>query len=352
MSLFTFLGLAQFGAAPSGARLARIKQSPNYKNGAFHNQSITPDLTGGATYFSVIMKFFFGKSQAALPKHVIPSTYTDLKLLSPTENVFIWFGHSSYFIQVDGMRFLIDPVLSGYASPFSFTTKSFKGTDRYKVEDLPEIDVLLLTHDHYDHLDYNAIKALKNKVKRVVTGLGTGAHLELWGYEPERITELDWYEALTLSDSFTLTATPARHFSGRGFKRNQALWVSYVLQTPTKKLFLGGDSGYDFHFAAIGKKYGPFDWAIIENGQYDAFWQHIHLMPDEQLKAAQELQTKNLIPVHSGKFSLGNHAWDEPLELLIQNNESVQLPIATPMIGERLDLNATTQSFRYWWRTM
>lgn len=350
MSIFRLLGQRQFGKLPSGKRLERIKKSPNYKNGAFQNQSITPDLTDGSTYFSIMKEFFLKSSKSLLPASEIPSVKTNLYNLDRNKNVLVWLGHSSYFFQVNGMRFLVDPVLSGSASPFSFTTKAIKGTDRYTVDDFPMIDYLIITHDHYDHLDYKTILKLKPKVRKVICGLGTGEHFEYWGYRRDKIVELDWHEDIMLENLMLLTATPARHFSGRGFKRNQSLWTSFVLQSATQKIFIGGDGGYDKHFAEIGNAFGPFDLAILENGQYNKSWKHIHLMPEEILQAAKDLNAKRILPVHNSKFLLSTHSWDEPLNLIEHNNEKEQHDVITPMIGEKVVLNDVTQQFSQWWK--
>lgn len=350
MGLFDFFIPAKYGRRPRGARLARIRQSPHFKNGAFQNQSETPDLTEGATFFSVGKEFFFDKKIRVSPVGEIPSTKTDLLALLPSDDVLVWFGHSSYFLQLDGKCMLVDPVLSGAASPFAFTTRAFKGTDRYSTDDLPYIDYLFITHDHWDHLDYDTIMALKPKVGKVICGLGTGEHLEYWGYNPDIIVEKDWYEALTLDDGFVVHTVPARHFSGRGLIRNQALWLAFVLQTPSMQILLGGDSGYDKHFAEIGEKFGPFDLVILENGQYNKNWKLIHTMPHEILQAAKELKAKRILPVHSAKFALSNHAWDDPLNLIMENNRAENLNIITPMIGERVNLKDTTQVFSAWWK--
>ena len=253
-------------------------------------------------------------------------------------------------MQIDGKRILVDPVLSGSASPFSFMTKAFKGADRYSTDDLPAIDYLFLSHDHYDHLDYKTIVKLKPKVHKLICGLGTGEHLEYWGYDHERIIEKDWNESFELDHGFTVHTVPSRHFSGRWLKRNQALWTSFVLQTPGLRIFIGGDSGYDKHFAEIGNTFGGFDLAIMENGQYNKNWKHIHLMPHEILQAAKELKAKRIFPVHSSKFVLGNHAWDAPLELITENNKKENLNIITPMIGEKVDLANPGQVFSPWWK--
>jgi L-ascorbate metabolism protein UlaG (beta-lactamase superfamily) len=350
-SLYIFLKTPRFGATPTGKRLERIKQSPNYRDGQFQNLSYTPQLADGATYFGVIKKFFFTKKVSNKPSRPLPSVKTDLKNLSPDENVVVWFGHSSYFIQVDGKKILVDPVFSGAASPVVFTTRSYLGSDIYTPDDFPEIDWLFLSHDHWDHLDYNTVSRLKSKVKMVITGLGTGAHLERWGFDAEKIIEKDWNETIKLDSRFTVYTTTARHFSGRGFKRNQALWMAFLLQTPTRKIYLGGDSGYDKHFAEIGKQFGPIDLAIMECGQYNPDWKYIHMLPHEIVPAAQELGAKMLLPVHWGKFSLSTHPWDEPINIVTEDAKKAGLPVLTPMIGEKVDLD-NPQVFDQWWKNV
>jgi L-ascorbate metabolism protein UlaG (beta-lactamase superfamily) len=345
-----FLQQRKFGKAPAGERLKKIKASPNYRNGAFQNQSITPSLTEGASFFSVLVEFIFHKKPRAKPKDRIPSVKTDLLNLDITKDILVWFGHSSYFMQVDGKRLLVDPVFSGAASPLSFTTRSFEGTEIYTTDDIPPIDFLFISHDHWDHLDYETVIKLKPKIKKIITGLGTGEHLEYWGYARENIIEKDWDEEVILGDGFKVNTVPARHFSGRGFKRNGALWTSFVLQTPTMKIFIGGDSGYDRHFEEIGKTFGPFDLVILENGQYDKSWKYIHMAPEEVLKAAKELGAKKLLTVHSSKFAIANHAWDDPLLKITGLNKVENVPLITPVIGEQVNLKDETQKFGEWWK--
>ncbi|MFP9112857.1 MBL fold metallo-hydrolase [Flavobacterium sp. RHBU_3] len=349
LAVYLFMQQPLFGAKPTGKRLERMLASPHYKNGAFENLSHTPQLAEGASMPKVMYEFFFNKSKRAAPAQPIPTVKHDLKNLSKDENILFWFGHSSYFIQADGKTLLADPVFSGNASPIG-NVKAFKGSDAYTAEDMPEIDFLFLSHDHWDHLDYKTIKKLLPKVKRVITGLGTGAHLERWGYNPNSITELDWYESATL-DGFTFIAQPARHFSGRGFKRNGTLFISAVWQTPSFRLYLGGDSGFDTHFEKIGTQYGPFDLVILECGQYNHAWHYIHMMPEENITAARQLRAKMLLPVHWAKFSLALHDWDEPINRAVAEAEKQQQPIVTPIIGEKIYLdkvNTTPQ----WWREL
>lgn len=339
----------KFGSAPKGKRLERIRESPHFRDGKFHNLSVTPDLTNGANYYTVMREILSSKPHR-VPAKEIPHVKTDLKSLPLNEDVLVWFGHSSYFMQIDGKKILVDPVLSGAASPLAFTTREFKGTGAYRASDIPEIDYLFISHDHWDHIDYKTLIEIKPRVSKIITGLGTGAHFERWGYDPEIIVEKDWHETEDLGDGFVVHATPARHFSGRGFVRNRALWMSFVFKTPTMNIFIGGDSGYDTHFADIGKKFGPFDLAILENGQYDMSWQLIHTLPEEVVQVAKELNASRFIPVHSAKFALGNHPWDEPLNRVAEANKNSDIEMATPMIGEKVFLKQSGQAFREWWK--
>lgn len=347
--IYIFLQQPQFGKIASGELVKQIQQSTNYKNGKFQNLSHTPQLTGNTHMLKVMKEFFFNKDRRNVPATGMPSKKTDLFQLDRKENVLIWFGHSSYFIQVDGKKILVDPVFSGYASPVKFTAKSFKGSNIYTTEDIPSIDFLFITHDHYDHLDYETVTMLKPKIKKVITGLGVSAHLQRWGYDSNMIIEKDWDEEIVVGDNFLVHTTPARHFSGRGLKRNNSLWLSFVLSTPTKKIFIGGDSGYDTHFKTIGEKFGPFDLAILENGQYNEYWKFIHMMPEEVVQAAIDLKAKQLLPVHWGKFSLSIHAWDEPVTRLTNEAKRKGVAFFTPMIGEAVHLDKEND-FVEWWK--
>jgi L-ascorbate metabolism protein UlaG (beta-lactamase superfamily) len=351
MALYFFLKQPKFGKLPFGKRLDAIEASPNFKHGKFHNLNFTPDLTEGETYLRIIRKVLFEKDKRNKPKNRIPSQKTDLRALNPDENVLVWFGHSSYFLQLEGKTILVDPVFSGAASPIKATTRSFAGSDIYTVDDIPEIDFLFLSHDHWDHLDYETVIGLKPKVKNVITGLGTGEHLEYWGFSPEIIFEKDWDEHIDLGDGFMVNTTTARHFAGRLFSRNKALWMSFVLQTPKRKIYLGGDSGFDNHFEAIGNKFGPFDLAILECGQYNESWKYIHMFPEELITASKNLKTKTLMPVHWGKFALANHAWDEPIKRVSVAAEKGNLSLLTPMIGQKVNLDFPG-AFEKWWENV
>lgn len=339
----------KFGQLPKGEYFNAIKNSKNYHSKSFQNKSHTPDLTEGVSYWKVTKEFVIKKNKRIKPAQPLPVIKTNIKELAAEKDLLIWFGHSSYYMQIDGKKMLVDPVLSGNASPLSFTTKSFAGTDVYKPDDFPEIDYLFISHDHWDHLDYETLMALKPKLKKIICGLGVRAHLMRWGFAAHQIIECDWNENVVLENGFQIHSTSARHFSGRGFKRNQSLWMSYVLNTPSKKIFIGGDSGYDSHFAEIGLQHGPFDWAILECGQYDESWKYIHMMPEEVAQAAVELNAKMLLPVHWAKFALGNHNWDDPIIRVTKAARSLNLPYQTPMIGELLELNNPNQITKEWW---
>jgi L-ascorbate metabolism protein UlaG (beta-lactamase superfamily) len=345
-----FMRQPQFGSIPQGEKLSRIKNEANYRDDAFQNVHVTPQLADGYSYWDITYRGLFNASDRRRPIDTIPSVKSDLLNLPPDQDVLVWFGHSSYFIQIDGKRILVDPVFSGHASPMAGTVISFAGTDIYTVDELPDIDYLFISHDHYDHLDYETILKLKPKTKRVLCGLGVGSHFEAWGYEPSIITEKNWGDSLALADGFTVHITPARHFSGRGFARNKTLWCSFLLQTPSMKIYMGGDSGYDTHFAEIGNKFGPIDLAFIENGQYDLAWPYIHTLPHETAQAGRDLKAKRIFPVHSSKFALANHAWDEPLIKVSEFNEGSGIPLITPVIGEIVRLKEEEQTFKQWWK--
>ena len=340
--------LTSFGKAPRGERRERILRSPNYVQGRFQNETDRGRLAEGVSEWHIYRDFFLGKRKNTRPESPMPSQKTDLHNLPRHEDVLVWFGHSSYFLQLSGQRFLVDPVFSGAASPFPFFTRAFEGADIYTPEDMPEIDCLLITHDHWDHLDYETLRALRHKVDTVVCGLGVGAHLEHWGYAPQAITELDWHDSVALRGSITVHARPTHHFSGRGACSNPTLWVSFVLQTPWFVVYLGGDSGFGPHFAAIGEEFGGVDVAVLENGQYDKRWPYSHMHPQEVMRAAVALGARTLFPGHTSKFDISYHPWKEPLETIVHlPSEGIRL--ITPMIGQKVLLHDTAQTFPYWW---
>lgn len=336
-----------FGKKPHGEHLAAIQKSGNYKNGAFDNMEPTTMMREDISMAKISVAFF-KKPKSVKPDFILPSQKSDLKNLPDVPSI-VWFGHSSYLIKVDGKHILVDPVFSGHASPFSFSVKAFKGTNICSVDDLPFIDMLIITHDHYDHLDYKTVLKLKTKVKHIYTSLGVASHLRYWGIPNEQITELGWEDNVKTNDGFSLTATPARHFSGRGFTRAKTLWASYVLQTKEHKFFIGADSGYGKHFKEIGEKHGPFDIVMLECGQYNDWWPQIHMQPEETVQAAIDLNAKRLFPVHWAKFALAFHPWNESIERVTKKASEFGIPVVTPMLGQTLEIDKSFEK-NFWWR--
>jgi L-ascorbate metabolism protein UlaG (beta-lactamase superfamily) len=249
---------------------------------------------------------------------------------------------------LDGVRFLVDPALVT-AAPVSLANRAFAGTDLYTPDDMPDIDCLLITHDHYDHLDYRTVKRLKNRIGKVICGLGVGEHFDRWKFNKDIISEFDWNNKIQLTEHIAIHIFPARHFSGRSLSRNNTLWVSYLIETPTTNIFISGDTGYDTHFAEISKRFPKIDLAIMENGQYNENWKYIHMLPNDLVQAIKDLNPKRTLTVHHSKYALSKHAWNAPLENISNMLEKESFNIITPMIGETMHLNDSTQTFGKWW---
>ncbi|MCX2584430.1 MBL fold metallo-hydrolase [Pedobacter sp. MR22-3] len=335
-----------FGKNPSKARQAFFADKSSYKIDRFQNQLDEPLINVSTLE---IIKGYFNRPKNIIPNGLVPSLKTNLKTMTCDKPTVVWFGHSSYLIKHKNISVLVDPVFCGYSSPFSFYAKAFKGSNNYQVRDLPLIDYLVISHDHYDHLDYETMVKLKDLVKQVITPLGLGSHLEYWGWETSKIIELDWEEKFVSSDSsVTLIATTAMHSSGRGLATCKTLWTSYVLELDGNKIFLGGDSGYGPHFSEIGEKYGPFDLAILENGQYNLMWHHVHLLPHECIMAAKDLKASMLFPIHWGKFCLAYHPWNEPIKKIWQEAKINKIQLTSPMIGEPYTIGSEPKD-KIWW---
>ncbi|WP_299249071.1 MBL fold metallo-hydrolase [uncultured Cytophaga sp.] len=344
-----FLQTAPFGNTPSNTRLKRIIKSPNYKDGAFQNTSPTPMMSDDASYMDMLKQQFVSDSTRE-PQKPIPNIKRDLTILPSDKPTITWFGHSTYLIQLNGKNILVDPVFSNSTSPVQgIGNKKYMGTEIYSPSDFPNIDVVILTHDHYDHLDYQTTLDMRAKVGGYYMPLGVGSHLESWEIDTAKIHELDWWDEINLASDIKLVCLPARHFSGRSITdRNKTLWASYLLITPTHKLYLGGDSGYDTHFKQINEKYGAIDIAFLESGQYNAYWPFIHMMPEETVQASVDLQAKVLMPVHWGKYTLAFHAWNEPINRLTLEAHKKKVTVVTPMIGETVILDSIFPNSRWW----
>ncbi|SQC33235.1 metal-dependent hydrolase [Kluyvera cryocrescens] len=340
---------AGFGQAPQGAEKSLIERSPNYRDGEFQNTLPTPGFSSDKNMVVALWEFLTVKRENARPQQPLPLVPTDLARLPLETDTMIWLGHSSWYLQLSGKRILIDPVFSSYAAPFAFLNKAFDGNYPWQAANMPDIDLLIISHDHYDHLDYATIKGLLPKIKRAVVPLGVGSHLRYWGMKDELITEADWQQSVTISDALNVHVLPARHFSGRGLKRNQTLWASFMFVTPTQKIYYSGDSGYGPHFKAIGEQFGKVDIAILEDGQYDQDWRYIHMMPEQTAQAAVDLNAERVLPGHAGRFVLAKHTWDDPYKRLAQASKDKAYRLLTPMQGEPVWPADATQTFRAWW---
>ena len=303
--------------------LERIQASPNYYDGMFQNQEPTLQFTGDIhgeaakhRTFKMLKRFLSDKDTIRIPSTPIEAVKTDLRALPTDEDWLVWFGHSSYLFCLNGLHFLVDPILQP-EWPSSMMLKAFPGTDIYRPNDLPEIDVLIVTHEHWDHMDYATLRDIRTKVKYVVCPLGIADYLRYWGYSNEQIAEMDWAESLcrqtAIRDTITITCLPSRHFSNRLLgKRNQTLWASFMIEAGGRKVYIGGDGGYDKRFREIHERFGSIDLAFLENGQYNANWKYIHTMPEDLEKDILDLQAKHVFTVHHDKYSLAMHPWYEP----------------------------------------
>lgn len=347
---YTFMQQSRFGSEPEGERLKQITLSPNYSGEAFKNQIPTPVLKEGESTLSIIISNLFSSAQNLRPNDAIPTIKTDIKALPQNKDLIIWLGHSSFYVQLAGKRILVDPVLSAYASPVSFAIPAFEGTSLYTSEDFPEIDVLLITHDHWDHLDYDTVTTLQGKIGQIFVPLGVGAHFEKWGYSAKKINESDWYGSFKIDETLTIHLVPSRHYSGRGLGNDKTLWGGFVLESNEKRLLLGGDSGYGPHFIEIGRKFGEFDLVALDMGQYDPRWPYIHMTPEEAIQGALDLKAKALLPAHIGRFTLAQHNWKEPFHRITELSVDQSYKLFTPLIGEVTYLSeATQQQFSQWW---
>ena len=343
--------LPSFGDKPSGNRLKTIKNSEQYKVDKFSNSSkIKEDFTF-EEYRKMFAKMFKGNPKSS-PGHPLPFqkwTKEEVDNIQDSTTTAVWYGHSSFYLKMNGKNILIDPMFGDYPSPLPYLTKKrFNDTLPIAIADLPQIDVIILSHDHYDHLDYNSILELKGKTKCFLVPLGVGSHLESWGVDKNKIIELDWWQNQTIDD-ITFRCTPSQHFSGRGLTDKQStLWSSWVIEGK-QKIYFSGDSGYFGGFKEIGKKYGPFDVCLMECGQYDSLWPDIHMFPEQTGQAHLDLQGKTLIPIHWGGFTLAMHDWDDSVIRLQKFCASNAIDLATPMIGEPIHIGRKSD-FTYWWK--
>jgi L-ascorbate metabolism protein UlaG (beta-lactamase superfamily) len=295
---------------------------------------------------------FFKNDPSRIPSFKLPIVSRDsLELVEdslPTR--LVWFGHSAFLLQIDGKNILIDPMLGEVPAPNPLLGKKrfFKDLP-IEIEKLPQIDLIIISHDHYDHLDYGSIQKLKGKTKQFYVPLGVGAHFERWGVSPDQIHEMQWWEEAEVA-GISLAFTPSRHFSGRGpNNRFSTLWGSWVIKGQNDNIYFSGDGGYGPHFKEIGEKYGPFDFAMMECGQYNENWKEIHMMPEETATAGQDVNAKVIMPIHWAAFTLAMHTWTDPVERLIVKAKEINQPIFVPKIGEFIILKDSLWTKEEWW---
>jgi L-ascorbate metabolism protein UlaG (beta-lactamase superfamily) len=346
VSLISLLLTVSFlsGCTASPTQIEREKKiaaSPHYKDGKFVNSIPTPIMAEGTTW-EYLKESFFGDRVDPQPKGAIPMMKiqsTDWENTDSNRLWFAWLGHSSILISMEGLTILVDPVLDERASPFSFLgPKRFHPTP-VSTEELPPIDVILITHDHYDHLEKDTMRALANKADHFLVPLGIGELLEDWGISPSKIVDMDWWDSLEIG-TLSFNATPALHYARRwildGDKR---LWCSWSIKGKTNNVFISGDSGYYDIFTEIGQKIGPFDIAFLKIGSYeDRFWTQIHMNPEQAVQQFKDVRGKLLVPLHWATFDLGLHSWYEPIERMVAAADKNNIAYITPMIGQLVEI--------------
>ncbi|CUH95284.1 hypothetical protein P22_1354 [Propionispora sp. 2/2-37] len=352
LSGFFLIFNPRFGGKASKNKLRSFSQSVNFSENKFVNQIPTPNNLDAKNLMAILREYWKGSSRRT-PAHSLPVMAVNAAgLQNQSQTRMIWFGHSTILLEIEGKRVLLDPMFSQRPSPFpKFGAKRYSDTLPIEIEKLPAIDVIVLSHDHYDHLDYDSIMKLKDKVRHFCVPLGVGSHLERWGIEKKKITEQDWW-AETEFERLRFVSTPARHFSGRSlFDHNATLWCSWAIIGDITRVYFSGDGGYGPHFREIGQKYGPFDLTLMECGQYDQRWSAIHMVPEQTVQAHMDVKGKMLVPIHWAAFSLALHDWTDPIERVIRAAREREMLIATPRIGEPVIVGAVEYPHSVWWNT-
>lgn len=341
-----------FGGDVSQERKARYQASPQFKDGRFVNVKDVPKEASFGEMLRIARKFFFEKVENGKPDEALPIQKLDSAALANNTNEtrLFWFGHSAFLLQMQGKNILIDPMFGKVPAPHPWLGGNrFSAELPIAIEELPKIDAVLISHDHYDHLDYDSIKKLKSKLGAYFVPLGVSVHLEAWGINSNQITELDWWQETAFKD-IQLACTPAQHFSGRKFSNGQStLWASWVIKSDSTAIFFSGDSGYGPHFKEIGEKYGPFDFAMMECGQYNTMWPDIHMFPEETAQAGVDVKARAMMPIHWGAFKLALHSWTDPIERVSQKAKVLNIPLVTPEIGEPVAIDLLPKPDSVWW---
>lgn len=339
----------EFGGKPSKAEKEFYAEHSNYKDGKFYNLIPTNMDMSLKSMYSTIKDFIKGVPNGK-PKEAPKVLKPEMQDFYQSHQI-MWFGHSAFLMNLGKHTILLDPMLGNVPAPHPWLGGNrFQKELPVEIEQLEEIDVVLISHDHYDHLDYKSILKLKDKCKQFLVPLGVGPHLRRWGIDTSRIKEFYWWDEYSI-DGLELAFTPSRHFSGRGLNDNSStLWGSWVIKSDSINLYFSGDSGYGPHFKSIGDKYGPFDFAMMECGQYNEKWAAIHMMPEETAKASKDIRTKVAMPIHWGSFQLALHSWTDPVERVTKSFKELNQEFIIPQIGEVLDLNNPKVQNSFWWK--
>jgi len=346
----------EFGGNPSEQKIAAYSKAENYntKDKKFENLIPTSMDMSFNSVVSTMIEFIKGNPKGR-PTKALPIIKIDsLQVVENTAKTrLIWFGHSAFLLQLEGKNILLDPMLGDVPAPHPLLGgKRYSKELPIEIEKLPTIDAIIISHDHYDHLDYGTIEKLKSRTKAFYVPLGVSAHFEAWGVAPERIHEMNWWDETKLGN-IQLAFTPSRHFSGRGLtNRNSTLWGSWVITGKEDTLFFSGDSGYGDHFKTIGDKYGPFDFAMMECGQYNEKWAQIHMMPEETAQAGVDVKAKTLMPIHWGSFTLALHDWTDPVARVTKAAKPLNIEVLIPKIGESLWMEDLKVSNGDWWKEL
>ncbi|QKX07661.1 MBL fold metallo-hydrolase [Aquimarina sp. TRL1] len=361
MGVMTIVGLLfvtmspQFGGKATKEQQKEYAKSENYKDGKFSNLGGVKMDMSGKDMLKAIGGMFksIPESRPASDLMVQKVDSINIAAYAHEKTRFMWFGHSAFLMQTQGQNILIDPMLSEVPAPHPWLGgKRFSDSLPIEIAQIPQIDAVLISHDHYDHLDYESIIQLKDKVRRFFTPLGIGKHLIAWGVPKEKIVELDWGQKASFNE-LTFISTPAQHFSGRGVSdRDTTLWCSWIIQSPTEKIFFSGDSGYASHFKTIGDTYGPFDIAFMECGQYNTLWPSVHMFPEETAQAGVDVKAKKIMPIHWGAFKLAQHSWTDPVQRVLKKAEELNIDVLIPEIGKLTYIDQEDSTSNQWWKAM
>jgi len=343
-----FLLAPQFGSKPDKERMEYLAREAVYAQGKFHNARPVPVMLPKS--YVKLARLALKSKKGRTPGKLLPGVQPDFSPIgkdSPAR--IVWLGHSTVYMQICGVNILTDPAFSKRASPIGFFgPHSFPGEHATKPAQMPVPDIIVLSHDHFDHLDHKTVKDHYTEVRLFAVPLGMRDHLERWGVDSARITEFDWWQEEKVFGGLSLIATPAQHFSGRRKQDNSTLWCSWIIKGKNEQIYFSGDSGFADHFGEIGERYGPFDLALVECGAYGQYWPHIHMLPEETVQAALDIKAERVLPIHWGKYNLAFHSWKEPIERFTREAGKRGLDFTTPKTGQWVYVSGPFPQQNWW----